>query len=784
MVNQEKTRELILKKLNLPNKFDVDFKEKKPLIEIKNLSINFKRSGKLFEAIKNVNLNINEGEILGIVGESGSGKTTLGKSILGLWDHSTGYVKIDEKIVPQNRVKSVSEKNKWIYEKGQMIFQDPTSSLNRQEKVYKIITEGLLNFKTIEKDCESKIIEIDKEILTLKNKIKLSQDSDELNKVNREKLFDKEYVKLIKENQLPDFVKYLDDLNTYNELNDELKSLEVEQKSMISETKKFLKINKLKTKTNKLNLKNSLNLDTNFFKEFKKTQASELKILIDRNEKDSISLSKRVEKRNAKFINYLFSKLNNFENEKIKDEILRVIKKSLIKQESKIQIDWLEEYLKKNKNIFSEKDLNVIKNFRLGLMVLQKKFEKDVSDYNTWEFDRVYEYIDDVLATKINYYLVLISDIIKRLKQENNSNEILETTLEVDFHNQKINYLNEYLEILRSIVGEYRHIRKSYKRWFIEKNGVDFFIKEITKYNSMMNTLQLSILTWNSEEKIKYFKEKNERDSNYLAQKIAELKINISNLEKEYSENISDSKLIIENILSKELNSIKEEIDNQDLNEFPSKEIDIEEIEEKILILEQEKTKNNEILKNKRKFKEIVENRTKEILSLVGLNDDSLNKFPDQFSGGQKQRIGIARTIITNPRFIIADEPISALDVSVQAQVVNLLKKLHKDLGLTMIFIAHDLEMVYYISTKIAVIYRGNIVEYGDAEKIYKNPKHPYTKSLIEAMPSLEIVKKSLKVSEYSWEQHKYNEFSHPKLHQIEEEHFVFGTDNEIEKWK
>ncbi len=175
--------------------------------------------------------------------------------------------------------------------------------------------------------------------------------------------------------------------------------------------------------------------------------------------------------------------------------------------------------------------------------------------------------------------------------------------------------------------------------------------------------------------------------------------------------------------------------------------------------------------------------RIKETLLKVGLNEDALNKYPSQFSGGQKQRIGIARTIITKPKFIVADEPISALDVSVQAQVINLLKDIHQDMGLTMLFIAHDLQMVHYISDKIAVIYRGNIVEYGDADKIYKTPIHPYTKSLIGAMPSLTEIGKSLEVSDYKWSDHGYNEFSIIKMNEVEKEHFVYGTEEEIKQW-
>ena len=124
-----------------------------------------------------------------------------------------------------------------------------------------------------------------------------------------------------------------------------------------------------------------------------------------------------------------------------------------------------------------------------------------------------------------------------------------------------------------------------------------------------------------------------------------------------------------------------------------------------------------------------------ELLETVGLNKEHANRYPHEFSGGQRQRIGIARALDVNPKFIVCDEAISALDVSIQAQIVNLLKRLQKEIGLTYLFIAHDLSMVKYISDRIAVMYRGRIVEMGSADCVYNNPQHPYTKSLLSAIP-------------------------------------------------
>ncbi|RKQ33437.1 ABC transporter ATP-binding protein [Oceanobacillus halophilus] len=187
----------------------------------------------------------------------------------------------------------------------------------------------------------------------------------------------------------------------------------------------------------------------------------------------------------------------------------------------------------------------------------------------------------------------------------------------------------------------------------------------------------------------------------------------------------------------------------------------------------------HKLVKDEKERKERVE----ELLEVVGLNKEHASRFPHEFSGGQRQRIGIARALAVEPDLIIADEPISALDVSIQAQVVNLLKKLQKDRGLTYLFIAHDLSMVKYISDRIGVMYLGNLVELADSDELYNNPLHPYTKSLLTAipLPDPEYERNRERVA-YDPSVHDTSE--EPKFREVSPRHWVLCTTKEFEQYK
>nr|WP_297706275.1 ATP-binding cassette domain-containing protein [uncultured Butyrivibrio sp.] len=176
--------------------------------------------------------------------------------------------------------------------------------------------------------------------------------------------------------------------------------------------------------------------------------------------------------------------------------------------------------------------------------------------------------------------------------------------------------------------------------------------------------------------------------------------------------------------------------------------------------------------------------KVEKIIEEVGLLPEHLTRYPHEFSGGQRQRIGLARAMVMEPELVVADEPISALDVSIRAQVLNLLKKFQKERGVSYLFIAHDLSIVRFISDHIGVIYKGNIVEIAETEELFQYPLHPYTKSLISAVPIPDPkLEKNKVLYTYDPSIHDYSE-DQPELVNIGHNHFVYGNKKEIEEYK
>ena len=185
------------------------------------------------------------------------------------------------------------------------------------------------------------------------------------------------------------------------------------------------------------------------------------------------------------------------------------------------------------------------------------------------------------------------------------------------------------------------------------------------------------------------------------------------------------------------------------------------------------------------KDKAEVRRRVREMLEKVGLTDEHATRYPHEFSGGQRQRIGIARAMIIKPKMIIADEPVSALDVSIQAQVINLLNDLKEEMGLTILFIAHNLSVVKYFSDRIGVMYYGRMVEMARGDDLYKKPLHPYTRARLSAIPEPNPITER-KRKRVDYDPHRDHDYSQeqPSMVEIEPEHFVLCSPSELERYR
>ncbi|MES3496927.1 ABC transporter ATP-binding protein [Mycoplasmoides gallisepticum] len=215
---------------------------------------------------------------------------------------------------------------------------------------------------------------------------------------------------------------------------------------------------------------------------------------------------------------------------------------------------------------------------------------------------------------------------------------------------------------------------------------------------------------------------------------------------------------------------------------FINKLKEFNQLNEAVAYLTKEQEKRNEL--NKLSEVDCKKILVRNILASVGLDESVLKRYPLEFSGGQQQRIGISRAVVLRPRLLIADEPISALDVSIQAQVVNIFNDLKRKFNLTILFIAHDLRMVEYISDRIAVMNKGRLLEVGTTQEIMKNPLHPYTKSLLDAVPSIAGHKGSLIGYKYDPSIHGYDYNNQPVWQKVNDNHFVLATDQELADWK
>lgn len=769
--------------------------EKKKILKIENLNKFFINRNNYKIALDNISFDVTEGDFLGIIGESGSGKTTLGRTIIRLNDATSGKIKLFNKNISNKKISK--QENLTICRSMQMIFQDPLSSLNPKMNILKIISEPIVINKSLKKE-NIKIIDSRHKTNFLFEYEILSG----LAKNKYEKLYEYyvEYKKIINETitKIDDFKFTNNDswTESFSDLETTFDHYIMSQKPVIEiinkmyeNAKKIIKAYDKKVKTNDLdpiyskyieyannldeakadfgNKENSINnlkkkfnkikKDIAFFKSNRlvKSEIKDLKIHIKLNS-NGMKIAKTKRDYNFKKILLIRDRLKlgilddflNFEN---------VDEENLINEYRNIR-DIIDEFFKNEFiRIFND---NISENYEekmssIDYDLIKKEIENNLSK-SLIDFKNKLQMIDEKNKIIINVLLsekTMIAEEISKLKLKKKEQE--KTFYSSESYIQKNNDFKKIKEELNLIRKE-KH-----------KKHNDFIYKSLSEL----------------KEKIKIESNEVKNRKNFLSKRLNILIKELIDIRPNDLANFS--KKDVSQVIKKNTKSMKEQLKNK-MSSFKLIDFEFTKILEHYFIEERICSSNRSKLFFYRNdfLKIMILEKVFELLESVGLKKEHAYRYPHEFSGGQRQRIVIARALINDPKIIIADEAISALDVSIQAQVVNMMKELCDKRDVTFLFIAHDISMVHYICNKVIIMHNGKIVERGSTNKIFKNPVHPYTQSLLKAVPELWKMDVDLSLfgdnSNYS---ESYSISNKPYFMKVENDHDVLATKEQFDKW-
>ncbi|MGL5591314.1 MAG: ATP-binding cassette domain-containing protein [Mycoplasmoidaceae bacterium] len=769
--------------------------EKKTILKIENLNKFFESRNNYKIALDNISFEVLEGDFLGIIGESGSGKTTLGRTIIRLSDATSGKIKLFNENISNKKINK--QENLAICRSMQMIFQDPLSSLNPKMNILKIISEPVIINKSLKKE-NAKIIESRHKANFLFEYEMLSELSE--NKYENIYKYFVQYKKIIDETISKLEVLKFTNNNSWTESFIDLEAILdfyiMSQKpvikilnNMYQNAKKIISSYDNKIKSNNLepiylkyieysnnldeakadfgnkensinNLKNKLkkiNNDIAFFKSNRlvKSEIKDLKIHIKLNHNGmKISKTKR---------DYNFKKL------------------SLIRDELKLQI--LKDFL----NFENVDEENLINEYRKIRTIIDEFFkDKFTSIFN----DNLSENYEKKMNS-INY------ELIKKEIENSLSKSLIDFKNKLQIIDQKNEIIINDLLSEKTIIAEEISKLKSKKR----EQEKTFYTSEsyIQKNNDFKKVKdEINLLRKDKHKKHNEFVKKNLSEiKSKIKTESKEVKIRKDLLTKKIKLIIKDilairptelenfSKKDASQMIKKNTKAMREQFKNK-MASFKLIDFEFKKILEYYFIEERICSSNKAKLFFYRNdfLKIMILEKVFDLLESVGLKKEHAYRYPHEFSGGQRQRIVIARALINDPKIIIADEAISALDVSIQAQVVNMMKDLCEKRKVTFLFIAHDISMVNYICNKVIIMHDGKIVEKGNTNKIFKNPVHPYTQSLLKAVPELWKMDVDLSLFEDSSNYaDSYSISNKPHFIKVENDHEVLATQEQFNKW-
>ncbi|MGL4768667.1 MAG: ATP-binding cassette domain-containing protein [Mycoplasmoidaceae bacterium] len=770
--------------------------ENKKILSVENVNKYFKNRGVLKHSLNDISFHVNEGDFLGVIGESGSGKTTLGKAIIRLIDVSGGNIYFFNKNISSKRI--TNEKKKWITKNMQMIFQDPLSSLNPNMNIIKLISEPLEINKEIFKDVKNEINE--RIIFNKFYKYKFLKDSKK-NVISNSILFFKEYNEILKnlimKNKKFVFSNPNDYSFSYNEIENIYDKILNSQKKLVDYLNNISLHDSLLLSNMQNKLKNN-DLEKEFINLYDLCKREEIfsgsnsKIIAEfKNSKNDLkkfkfewkhNFEKKLLKNNLKDVifSYKFNKIraslavNKIDYLRYKSASdYAKIKIILLNKGFKYKFIDTEYFLEKIKvllnylsNIYNKVDLEIKSiieenNYKNNYERIYKKYNfkfilLKVEDYFNKKIKKILTSFNEELYKKYN---ATVSSLKEKIIKSKKSCLLNKNNLITDLKTEKIKIKNSKKLINKNVKNFYTKFKREYLYYLDNEYKSELSLLKVLKSKNCKYRKSLEIIINNQLKKLYELKPET---LNYLS------------LKKRFSFLNGNKKAFKSQIKIKKSASLTTDWEYKNI-------IDKSNIYQSLF-------SKSRMFLYFLKGDLIDLNILKKIYSAledVGLKKEHAYRYPHEFSGGQRQRIAIARALISKPKFIIADEAISALDVSIQAQVINIMKNLSKKQGVTFLFIAHDLSMVRSICNKAIIMHNGRIVEKGLVNKIFEEPIHPYTISLFKAIP--EINKMHIDLASFNV-YHDYDLYysssNIPKFFEVSPGHQVLATDLQFKQWK
>lgn len=707
----------------MPNK-NVDYSKK--VLEVQNLRQYFKvgmgKKSLFIKAVDGVSFDIYKREVFGLVGESGCGKTTTGRSIIKLYQPTDGQVIFNGNVVGA----------------GHLGFAYQIKQLKRKSK------QAIVELQPYKHKQQILKLEYKRDVRVLKAEIS------------------------------------------------DLKKIQEQSIEQVKKSKSDYKNEHMLIKEQFITLRDNLEHDFNI--ESQRIHAQGVTpILEERKQLLKISKSRFSDK-------VRFLKSSSFDKDEINNQ-LRTLEKHYVEEQSFIDNSVIEQLKKENVIVDNFLNDEGSVNYKLiaGKFVASERSIKKAEiaalkeNYLKAKNELINNHKTELESHVVNYDNEQINSQILKLKTE--------TSASIDEIKTKINARKaKYLLDRQALSADYKDNPNHYA---FDQTAIDQINENTLKEVAVLKEKIALAKAQNTFKESKEAKEirlaEIEKIHTEFKPQIAELKAKVAD-QKERNKAENDVKKI--KVLREESNRLEKELDvlisnyKAELTRIqktkPSRKNYLSSMQmifqDPISSLNPRMVVSDIISEGLKIYgirdKDELQKRVFEILNLVGLNKEHATRYPHEFSGGQRQRIGIARALIANPDFIIADEPISALDVSIQAQVINLLNELKEKLGLTILFVAHDLSVVKYFSDRIAVMYFGKIVELASSEELFKNPLHPYTKSLLSAIPSPdpESERQRQRII-YSPSVHDYS-VEKPTLVEIKKGHFIYANSDEIKKYQ